>query len=202
VSLAEGSPRQPAPQFPAGIAVVRLQASPYRSYSSEGYGAGRFSVIVTRDVPTPEQFQIIAKWPSVDTEAALNSAWLPQKFESIDELRSVAAKMQADVLLVYTIDTTFALQGHVLAPDSSIKLGANAPAPLTIAAKASAAFVDVRTGYVYGHADAGASAEVAELPGSADALDGKRIEVEREALTQLLSTTAKATWTDLAQQYQ
>ncbi len=201
VHLADGSPQQPAPQLPASFAVARLQASPYKSYSAEGFGSGRFSVIVAREAPTPEQLQLIAKWPAVDDAAVLNSAWLPGKFDSIDDLRGAAAKMQADVLLVYTVDTTFELHGQAVPPEGAIALGSKEAGPATVSAAASAAFVDVRTGYVYGRVEASASADVSELLKARDALDAKRIEVEHDALAQLMSRAGKA-WADIAQQYQ
>jgi len=201
VHVADGSPQQPAPQLPASFAVSRLQASPYKSYSAEGFGAGRFSVIVAGEAPTPEQLQLIAKWPSVDNVGVLNSAWLPAKFDSIDDLRGAAAKMQADVLLVYTVDTTFKLHGQTVPPEGSIALGAKEAGPATVSATASAAFVDVRTGYVYGRAEAPASADVSDLLHAREALDAKRIEVEHDALAQLMVKAAK-TWADIAQQFQ
>jgi hypothetical protein len=201
VKLIDGSPRQPAPQLPANFAVVRVQAAAYKSYAAQGFGSGRFSVITAREAPSPEQLQLIAKWPAVDNAALLNASWLPEKFESIDDLRGAAAKMQADVLLVYTVETTFKLHGQAVPPEGSIALGDKASAPATVSAVASAALVDVRTGYVYGRAEAPASADVTDVLKARDALEARRLDVEHDALAQLMMKAGK-TWADIAQQYQ
>lgn len=198
--IAEGSARQPAPQLPASVAMVRLQASPYRSYTAEGRGSGRFSVIAESSAPPPAALQTVSRWPSVESATALQSAWLPERLESLDDLRGAAAKMQADVLLVYTVDTRFELAGKPLAADASIPLGAKGEGPVAIRSKASLAFVDVRTGYVYGAVDGEARIDAADTA-SREALDRQRLNVENDAVTRLLAAAAE-TWSGLVQQYQ
>lgn len=194
--IAEGSSRQPAPQFPASIAVVRVQAAPYRSYSAEGYGSGRYSVIVAPD----ESMQAIASWPSVERVNGIDTTFLPEKLDTLGALRGAAAKTQADVLLIDTVDTTFKLQGRELPPASDIGLGAKAGGPATITVVATAIFVDVRTGYVYGSTSATADVDAAGALRARDDLERKRIEVERSALKELLKNAGQ-TWAGIVQHY-
>src|SRR5947208_16270065 len=42
--------RRPLANFPANIAVVRIQAPGYRSPTAEGFGNGAYSIVLTRDV--------------------------------------------------------------------------------------------------------------------------------------------------------
>ncbi len=199
--VTEGSSRQPAPQLPASLAVVRVQASPYRARALEGIGTGRYTVIAATDPLVDASLQQIAKWPSVDTAEALNLAWLPAQLDSLDDLRGSAAKMQADVLLVFTFDTAFEVQGRAVAPASPVDVGAKVSGPATVATTASAVFVDVRTGYEYGRAQATSHVDAGASLVSADAIDAKRVEAERAAFAQLLVNTGQ-TWAGIAKQYQ
>src|SRR5215510_6345952 len=42
--------RKPLAHFPAGVAVVRVQAPGYTSATTQGWGEGQFSIVTTRDV--------------------------------------------------------------------------------------------------------------------------------------------------------
>jgi hypothetical protein len=46
--IAAAAARKASPNFPARLAVVRVQAPQYKSFSSESYGNGRFSVLTTQ----------------------------------------------------------------------------------------------------------------------------------------------------------
>src|SRR3546814_13593871 len=120
---ASDAAEQPSPQFPLNLVAVRLQAADYRSLSTTGYGEGRFSVIAPPELLTPPQLQSLAQWPQIATAAIFDAALLPEKFDSLADLRLAAAKMQADVLLVYTIATTLPVDGPPLAPAHKVAPG-------------------------------------------------------------------------------
>jgi len=116
-------------------------------------------------------------------------------------LRLAAAKLQADVLLVYTVDTSFEIKGRGYGPLSVISLGLIPDRDACITSTAAAVFTDVRTGFTYGVAEATAKAsDLSNAWDSSDAVDKKRLEAEHQAFALLLAQAEK-TWTGIAQQY-
>lgn len=199
--IAEAAARKPSPNFPARLAIARVQAPEYRSYSFDGYGTGRFSVVTTQELLAEEQFDAFDRWPAVAGVAPVNRLLLPPNFESLDDLRLSGAKIQADVLLVYTLDTTFRVQGRSYAPLSVISLGLVLDRDAHITSTASALFTDVRTGFVYGVAEATAKAtDLTSFWRSSATIDKKRLEAEREAFALLVPQLEK-TWSGIATQY-
>lgn len=199
---AEAAAAQPAPHFPANLGVVRVQAPGYKSRSSESYGEeGRYSVVITQELLAQAQIEAIAGWPLVESVTTLERDVLPPKLDSLSDLRLAAAKLQVDVLLLYTVGTRFQLNGKAYGPQAKLPLGAEADADSHVASEASLAFIDVRTGYVYGSAEA-----AAQLPGlaadwkSEEALDRKRLEAERQAFGALLIQAASA-WDGITRRY-
>lgn len=193
---------KPSPHFPATIALVRVQAPRYESYSSRGFGDGSFSIVTPPESAAKEQLKIFADWPSVAGVVPLDISLLPAKLVSLDDLRLTAAKLQADVLLVYTIDTALDVQNRIYLPLTSIPLG-NAPdKDANIQSTASAEFIDVRSGFTYGASEA--TAKVSDLVtawGSSAAVDNKRLEAEQQAFSELAAKAEKI-WAELVQQYQ
>src|SRR5690242_8419740 len=57
--------RKPAAAFPARLAMVRVQASGYRSYGNQGYGTGKYSIVTTRDIEEEKDFDRIKNFPMV-----------------------------------------------------------------------------------------------------------------------------------------
>ena len=55
--IAAAAARKASPNFPARLAIVRVQAPEYRSHSSESYGNGRFSVLTTQELLTESAIQ-------------------------------------------------------------------------------------------------------------------------------------------------
>ena len=102
---------KPSPHFPANIVVARVQAPQYVSFSSAGYGTGKFSVVPTQELVSDADMEGLDHWPSVAGVVPINRLLLPAQLESLEDLRVAAAKLHADVILVYTVDTTFRIQG-------------------------------------------------------------------------------------------
>ena len=50
--------KKPLASFPASLAVVRVQAPGYVSYTSRGWGGGQYTILTTRDVERPEDVSL------------------------------------------------------------------------------------------------------------------------------------------------
>lgn len=193
--------REPAAQFPARIAIVRVQDSGYRNYRLDSYGNGRFSVVTARDFETEEDFERLGKLPQVAGVAALNRMVLPEELESDKDIRVGAASVKADLLLAYTVDTRFRVDDVDVGPLGLITLGFIPNRFAKVRTTASAAIFDVRTGYVYGLAEAGAETEqIASVWSDRDAVDDCRVKTEREAFTKLIDQLER-TWSDILHEH-
>ena len=199
--IVEAASRRPTVTFPARVGVVRIQAHDYKSYSNEGYGRGRFTAITTQELLTDEQMEAVSKWPSLAAIVPITRLTIPLQLDSLDDLRVAGAKIQADILLIYTIDTAFRIQGKGYAPLSAISLGIIPDRDAYITATASAILVDVRSGFVYGVAEATAKKTgLTNIWESGSTVDRKRVEAEGDAFGQLLGQMSK-TWTGVIKQY-
>jgi hypothetical protein len=200
--IAAAAARKPSPNFPARLAIARIQAPGYFSYSNASYGGGQFSVLTAQELLGDTDVESIASWPSLAGVLTINRLLLPAKFQSLDDLRLAAAKVQADVLLVYTLDTTFRVLGRRYAPLSPISLGLVPDRDAYVTSTASAAFIDVRTGFIYGLAEG--TSQISGLTNvwsSGATVDRKRLAAERESFGRLL-TAAATTWAGVVRQYQ
>lgn len=193
--------REPTARFPANIAVARVQAPEYQSHRNSSFGTGRYSVVLTRDVEGEDDFERIAAFPGVAGLGPLNRILLPTKLDSIKDLRIAAAQLKADILLVYTFDTTFRVGQQHFAPLNLIALGILPNKKVEVTTTASAALFDVRTEYLYGLAEASAQeSRYASVWGSTDAVDDLRVATEKEAFQALVPEIEKA-WTGIVNQH-
>src|SRR6202158_4015686 len=193
--IRELASRKPSPNFPARIALVRVQGAGYRSQTAEGIGRGAFTVITVQELFGNRELQTLSRWPQVAGVAPLNSLLLPPTLDSLDYLRVAAAKVQADVLLVYTLDTMFRLQGKIYTRLDVFSLGILPDRDAKVNSTASALLIDVRTGFVYGLGDATATASPLT-----NAVDRKRIEAERQAVQELVANL-DSTWSGIVKQH-
>lgn len=144
--------KQPLAKFPCGLAVVRVQAPDYRSDSAQAYGTGNYCVITTRDIESDKDWKILSKLPMVTGVAPINRLLLPHQLNSDLELRQAAASLHADILLIYTIDTTFHVEDHAT-PLTVLTLGLSPNQTAQVVSTASAVFMDTRNGYLYGYSE-------------------------------------------------
>jgi hypothetical protein len=201
IDVAEAAARRPTVTFPARAGIVRIQANDYKSYSHDGYGTGRFSVVTTQELLTDEQTQAMGRWPSLAAIVPIPRLALPPRLDSIDDLRAAGATLQADILVVYTIDTAFRVQGKGYGPLTVISLGIIPDHDAYVTATASAILVDVRSGFVYGVAEATAKQSgLTTVWDSSSTVDRKRVQAEQEAFGQLVEQLAK-TWSGVVRQY-
>jgi hypothetical protein len=200
-TIAEALAKQPATQFPAHIIVVRVQATGYESTQGRGYGRGSFSVLTVRDIETEEDFTQLAALPGVAGVGPLNRILLPVDLHSAQELRTAAAQLRGDIVLLYTVDTTFHTESQAVGPLQLISLGMLASEKSRIVTTCAAAFVDVRTGYVYGVAEGSATdTRRSSMWTTEAAIDAARLKTEREAFSAALKEIAK-TWTAINAEY-
>ncbi len=192
--------RKPAAGFPASVAAVRVQGPGYKSYTSEGYGSGQFTVITNRDVETDEQFDRLSKLPMIRGIAAMNRIVLPANITTEKDLREAAANVQADMVLIYTFDTVFGSETVVPAL-GTITLGMFPAEQARVTSTASAALIDTRTGYIYGLAEGTHKTnQLANFWTTDDAIDQSRRRAETEAFEKLVQNL-ETMWGQVASTY-
>lgn len=192
---------KPTARFPARIAVARVQAPGYASQSNSGFGTGRYSVVTTRDVESDESFKRMEAMPMVAGFGPLNRILLPTELDSLKALRTAAARLKADVLLVYTFDTSFRVGAQHFGPVNVIALGLLPNKEVAVTTTASAAFFDVRTEFLYGLAEAtGRESRYASVWGSTDAVDELRVATERKAFDALVPEI-EAAWAGIVREH-
>lgn len=181
--------REPASPLPANIAVIRVQDSGYRSYTAHGYGiGGRFTIVTTRDIETDEAFGSIRNLAKVADVAPVGRLLVPANANNIRDLRTAAARLRADMLLVYTVDTTFDIEGTSLGPLSAVSLGFISKRKANVTATIAGALFDVRTGFVYGTTEATAQeSQRATVWSTQLAIDSSRVRAEKKAFDEFVS---------------
>ena len=139
---------KPLVRFPSSVAMVRVQAPYYVSASTRGYGRGAYSVVFAREVEKEEHFEKIVRLSRIDDVAMLNRMVIPSDLQSDRELREAAASLHADLLLLYTLDTTFHTD-DAFVPLTVFTLGLFPSQNARVVTTASAALMDTRNGYIY-----------------------------------------------------
>lgn len=205
-SIAARLSRRPAASFPAAIASVRVQAADYRSYSYDRAGGGSTGtgelchIVTVREVETAEQFERLSKMPMVAGVAPVNRLMAPTRVGSEKDLRMMAAGVQADMLLIYTLDTTFGSE-TVVPVLGTITLGLFPAKEARVTSTASAALVDTRTGYIYALAEGTAKTEqLANAWTTGEAVDQSRRRAEAEAFDKLVGELETA-WKGVVARY-
>ncbi|MDJ0939166.1 MAG: hypothetical protein QNJ00_05340 [Woeseiaceae bacterium] len=178
--IAEAFERRPAASFPANIATVRIQERGYPNAAAKDLGA--FSVVSVRDLETDEAAARIAKLDKVRGVAPLSTLLMPPTAAAIGDLRPSAAQLQADLLLVYTVDTLFTIDGSDVGPLSVISLGMLRDRSASVTATVAGILIDVRTGFIYGAIEASATEEQRASAWTSSAkTDAARIRAEKAA---------------------
>ncbi len=184
--------QEPAANFPASIAVVQIQAPGYRSMDTTGYGYGRYSVVLDRNEATEKALLQLSAMEGVAGIGPLNRLLLPTELDSIEALREAAARLRADMLLLYTFDTNFQVGDRRFRPLNTVALGFLNNKKITVTTTASAVIYDVRTEFIYGLAEATSADEsAANVWSNARVVDELRVGTEREALIELADEIEK-----------
>jgi hypothetical protein len=195
-SIQEGFAVKATAPFPASIAFVRVQAPTYTNHRLQqtggAYGSGRYSVITTREVEDESQVERMARLPQVAGVTSVNRMLLPQHLVGDQELREAAARLQADLLFIYTFDTAF-FETDLAKPLTVITLGLSPTRKVHVATTVSALLLDTRTGYVYSAYETTKKAQTLSTSwGSSDAADEARRQNERQAFEQLVGEFASS----------
>lgn len=191
---------KPVATAPARVAVAQLQQAGYRNYQQQGYGQGAFSLVMERDAAAERVLQQLARLDGVAAVAPINRLLLPAQLDSIAALRQAAARVQANVLLVYTFDTRFQTGQQQLPLLNTILLGALNNQPLTVRSNVSAVVFDVQTEYVYGLAEANVQTHGSSNLWQTDSeVDKLRQDAEQQALVALM-TQLQTQWSQIQSQ--
>jgi hypothetical protein len=196
--------KKPLVTFPASIAVARVQAANYNSYSYDRYydstPRGAYSVLTVRDIEKDSDFDAVAALPKVQGVGGIKKILLDKELNSDLELRNAAAKLNANLLLYYTLDTVFTNKTHI-APLTLITLGVAPNEEACVTCTASAVLMDTRNGYIYGVFESTASdTQIATAWTSADAMEDVRQRTERKAFVGMMADFAKE-WPNIVRKF-
>ena len=188
---------KPAATFPATLAVVRVQAAGFESYSiHRRAGDGKFSVVTVRDIETDADLERWRALPQLRAVTPFTRLTIPGELGGADDLRRIGAELQADLVLAYTVDTHFkrASDGSEV---TDVALGLMRTRIATVDSTVSAIVIDTRTGYVHGSAKAATSMAPPNSPWwEQPAVDLFRRQTERAAFDQFLDQFDK-TWNEI-----
>ena len=149
--IQEGFQREASNPFPASIVTIRVQGRNYSNHNLKRaggvYGDGNFTVVTTREVESESDLARIQNLPAVNNVISLNRLLIPQNLETLDQLRTAASNLKADLLLIYTFDTVFFDEDRARVL-STISLGFSPNRRITATTTASALLVDTRTGFI------------------------------------------------------
>jgi hypothetical protein len=203
-SIQESFATQATAPFPAALAFVRVQAPTYTSSrlpeTMAGATSGRYRVITTREAEDDAQVDRLDRLPQITGVTTLSRMLLPPDVQGDKELREAAARLHADLILIYTFDTAF-FDTDLARPLTVITLGLSPTRKLSVSTTASALLLDTRTGFIYSTYEASRKADtLATSWNTADSADQVRRANEREAFGLLLGQVEK-TWPRLVEQY-
>ncbi len=185
--IAEVIQREPAANFPARIATVRVQASGYVAGTTSCYGQGAFCVVTARDLEEDQDYERLARLAGVADIGRVTRLLVPASVSGIEDLRRAAAGLKADIILLYSVDTRFVVEGRSLGPLSVISLGMIPNKRAHVTSTASAALIDVRSGFIYGVAESTASDDQRTTVWSThQTIERARIGTERQAFQELI----------------
>ena len=199
--IAEALSTEPTASFPARIALARVQAPGYVSDSNSCFGRGRYCVVTARDIESEEDLGRIKSMNGVAGAISMNRLLLPEELNSIKDLRLAAAKLKADMVLVYSLDTRFSVDSKPLGPLAVVSLGFIKNKNAKVATTASAVIFDVRTEFVYGAAEFTASEDQqATIWSSGAVIESARISTEQQAFNGLIDEIEKL-WKGITNEY-
>jgi hypothetical protein len=194
-SMQESFAAKPTAVFPVSIATVRVQAPGYQNYytAREGgvYGQGRYSVITVKEVEEEADIERIAELPQVGGLITMSTLLLPQRLQSDRELREAAARLKADMVLIYTFDTSFHDNDASVAL-AVVTLGLSPTRRVFVHVAASALLIDTRTGFIYAAFEANEKRQVTTNAWeSIETADRARTDAEKTAFKALVSEFEK-----------
>ncbi|KMQ72340.1 hypothetical protein [Chryseobacterium koreense] len=195
---------KPAAEFPVNIAVARIQAPNYSNNSynrRESTPDGRFSMILTREPDEEKVISELSKLKGIKQISPFNRLLLPYNYQTIKDLRLAAAKMKAQMLLVYTFDTEFSIDAKNYGPQNVFALGYLKNKEVKVRTTSSVALFDVQTEYLFGLAEATAEKEKkSNIWKENQEVDQLRMDAEKESFSKLAKEIEKM-WNDVYLEY-
>jgi hypothetical protein len=185
--------REPASPLPVNLVMLRLQDGNYQSYSCRGgyLRRGNYTVITVKDIEDDKDFERIQAFPEVAQIGPINRLLLPQEIISDKALRISAAKLKADMLFIYTVDTKYWSE-DMARPLSVVTLGLSPSVNLHMISTLSGVLYDVRTGFIYGAVEATEKQkQLTSWWANSDSADQARLRVERIAFEKMLDEFEK-----------
>ena len=204
-SMRESFSAKPAARFPAAIATVRVQEPKYRNYNIDreggAYGSGRYSVVLTREVENDADLDRLNKLSQVGGVIGLNRLLLPERLDSDRDLREAAARLKADMVLLYTFDTSFHNNDESVALNV-VTLGISPTRKVFVRVACSALLLDTRTGFIYSAVEANEKREVrTNAWESRETADRARRDAEQAAFHKLVTEFTKS-WPQVVERAQ
>ena len=192
---------RPLARFPSAIAAARVQNAAASSRShGVSYGRGAYSVITTRDPGEEEGLTRIAGLDGVAGVAPMNRLVLSSNLRTDRELRAAAARLHADLLLIYTFDTAVYV-GDSPSPLDVVTLGFLPGKEARVVTTASAVLMGTHNGYLYATAEATAeTSHRANTWTHSERVDEARWKTEREAFDDLVESFA-VVWPEVMKHY-
>lgn len=139
----------PLARFPATLAVVRVQsAAPASRSHGVSHGRGAYRVVLTPTVETEDHFRQIGRLDQVRGAIRLNRLVLGGEGRTNKALRTAAARLHADLLLVYTINTEWTIDNDA-EPLDAIAFGFSKYKNVKVTSTATALLLGTHNGYIY-----------------------------------------------------
>lgn len=184
---------QPEALFPATLAVARVQASGYFSYSAEGVRRGSTTMVGPQDLEADGDQDKIRAWKGLKGLARLTPIVIPAGEDDLAAFREGAASLRADILALYTLDTAFRVDDRDIGPLGLMTLGLAPTKNAVVSCTASLAYFDVRTGFCFGTVEwTERDDQLASSWTERQAVEDARRRVERAAFVGMLGEAQKA----------
>jgi hypothetical protein len=191
----------PAAVFPARLALVRVQDTDYATTGSHCFGTGRYCVVTVRSIESDDDIRRLQQLPQVAGLVDVPRMVLPVRLDSVDDLRAVVARLHADLLLLYTLDTRFTLDRTQLDPLAEISPGFLPNRNARVTTRTSAVLIDVPSGFVYGSVEATAWRDQnAAVWATRTAIEDERRMTEHASFERMLDKFASV-WHDVLVNY-
>jgi hypothetical protein len=160
------------------------------------YGQGRYSIITVKEVVEDADIERIANLPQVGGLISISTLLLPQTLKSDREIREAAARLKADMVLLYTFDTSFQ-DNDASKTLNVVTLGLSPTRRVFVNVAASAILLDTRTGFIYAALEANEKREVrTNAWESRETADRARRDAEKTAFKALVGEFEKS-WPDI-----
>lgn len=199
--IADAFARKPALQLPARMAIARVAANGYSSPRNTSYGGGAYSVVTNRDIEPEESLTRLAALPQVAAIAPLSRLVVSPQLSTTRQLREGAAQLRADVLLVYSIDTSIRTDTKSFGPAQLVALGFLRSHKAIVTSTCAYAIFDVRTGFLYGTGETTATeTQGSDVWGSTAAIEEARVRAERGAFEHGVDAVGKL-WGDILREH-